>query len=405
MNENDYKTDKHERELADALAKTLRGVTPKRDLWPGIKAGALLPQPRRRKLYWHPADLLPTSIRRATGWLAKATEIPRGVPRRWTVPALGSAVLILFLLLTLPLGQAALARHGADYWYAGGGPPSENDASSYAGFFEREGVNPLVDTGHNIRCAFGVSVDTASYEAARRSILGGQLPAPESVQVESFVNSFAHGYEPPAPGAGEDAFAIYAEGAPSPFGGDGSWLIRAGLQGRLSETGEREVIAVNVQTRVEFNPAVVSRYRQLGYDYDRVTKTTEALVGNQVLSGHSVVALYEVEFHDGAEGRAATVFARYEDPDTGEVRESTREILRSEFSMDAEEASPRFQLDAAAAEYAEILRGSYWARGSSLAAVRELTQRLSKLLPDDPNVAEFASLVARSEPLGRNLGT
>ena len=399
MNEKDYKTNMSERELAEALAQTLRGVTPKRDLWPNIKAGALLPQPWYRKLYRFFAGLLPQHSCYADGWFAKAVESLRGTPRRWMVPALGSTVLILFLLLTMPFGQAALARHGSDYWYAGGGPPSENAASSYAGFFEREGVNPLVDTGHNIRCAFGVSVDTASYEAARRSILGGQLPAPESVQVEAFVNSFAHGYEPPAPGTGEDAFAIYVEGAPSPFGGKDRWLIRAGLQGRVSETGGAEVIARNVETRVEFNPAVVSRYRQLGYNYDRVTETTEALVGNEVVAGHSVVALYEVEFHDGAEGRAATVFARYENPDTGEVRESTREILRNEFSADLEEASPRFQLDAATAEYAEVLRGNYWARGSSLAAVRELTQQVRRLLPDDPDVAEFASLVTQSEQI------
>jgi hypothetical protein len=57
------------------------------------------------------------------------------------------------------------------------------------------------------------------------------------------------------------------------------------------------------------------------------------------------------------------------------------------------EADPHFQWAVIVAEYAEILRGSYWAEGSSLYNVLEESQRVSELLPRDPDVREFVDLV------------
>ena len=65
--------------------------------------------------------------------------------------------------------------------------------------------------------------------------------------------------------------------------------------------------------------------------------------------------------------------------------------------MRIEDALPRFQLDVAVAEYAEVLRGSYWAQDSSLEDVLTLSQRVGALLPNDHDVAEFVDLVTRAE--------
>ena len=271
-----------------------------------------------------------------------------------------------------------------------------SSSPSYDAFFQREGVNPFVDTAHNTICRFAVDAGTASYIAAQRLVMDGHLPDPDSVRVEEFINYFGQGFEPPA----EDAFAIHIEGAPSPFGRENQWLIRVGLQGRVTEAEERQVIARSVEAWLKFNPKVVSSYRQLGYEYRRVSYDDiliSTMVAGEVAAGHSVAALYEVEFHQGAEGHAATAHIRYEDPDTGDVRETSREFYKSEFSTALEEASPRFLRDAAVAEYAEVLRGSYWARGSRLETVRRLAQRVSRLLPDDPDVAEFVDLVTQAE--------
>ena len=47
-------------------------------------------------------------------------------------------------------------------------------------------------------------------------------------------------------------------------------------------------------------------------------------------AGHAVTALYEVKLHQGAEGHLATVHLRYEDPDSGDVTEISREFHTGE---------------------------------------------------------------------------
>ena len=110
-----------------------------------------------------------------------------------------------------------------------------------------------------------------------------------------------------------------------------------------------------------------------------------------------MTALYEVKLHEDADGVLGRVYLRYEDPDSGEVSEIDHEFQRSELALEFGESSPRFQMSAVVAEYAEILRESYWAQGSSLERVLAEAIRVQRLLPSDEDVAEFASLVSRAE--------
>jgi hypothetical protein len=68
-----------------------------------------------------------------------------------------------------------------------------------------------------------------------------------------------------------------------------------------------------------------------------------------------------------------------------------------------EDASPRYQLAVVVAQYAELLRHSPWAAGTSASQLVEQAYRLSSGLWDDPEVAEFASLVSRASQI-RALG-
>ena len=173
-------------------------------------------------------------------------------------------------------------------------------------------------------------------------------------------------------------------------------------------TGTLQVIARDAKIQVDFSPEVVSRYRLLGYENRAVADEdfrNDAVDAGEVGAGHSVTALYEIKFlkgTDGAEamGRALTVHVRYEDPDTGDVQEVVREFWRDDFRASFEQASARFQLAAAVAEYAEILRESYWAQDNSLESVLSLVQRTGAALADDPDVAEFVWLVSRASQLG-----
>ena len=139
-------------------------------------------------------------------------------------------------------------------------------------------------------------------------------------------------------------------------------------------TGTLQVIAKDAKIQVEFNPKVVSRFRLLGYENRRLAHEdfrNDTVDAGEVGSGHSVTALYEVKLHPAAIGSLATVFIRHEDPGTSEVMEVQESIATANLRETFGEASSAFQLAASVAEFAELLRGSYWAEKGSFAAVKE----------------------------------
>ena len=388
-----------EQQITAALKEKLDGVAPRQDLWPLIQAELLRRQQKHRK-WWQIPPFGPLVM---LGGYVQSLRLTR--------VSLGSAALALlaaWLVLLPPWAnpsQDALARNARDYWYdKASGPVAESGAVTYAAFFHNTGDNPIINTAHNNFCSFSVDVDTMSYAQARDLVINARsLPDPGSVRLEGFINSFGHGYQPPT----EGPFAIYIEGAPSPFGGENQWLLRIGLQARTTgtmesapnSTGLPPVIARNVKAQVEFDPAVVISYRQLGYEYQRVPYDdflTINMVASEIRAGHSVTALFEVSLREGAQGRAATVHTEYQDLDTDDAKELIREFNTTEFGANLEDTTPYFQRDAVVAQYAEVLRESHWAQGSSLEEMQVLVQKVKALFPGDRLVAEFAELVKQS---------
>ncbi len=469
---------------------------------------------------------------------------------------------------------------GGEGFNAIGGSSTVNDEAYDLTFFQHYGVNPFIDTEDDRFSTFAIDVDTASYSVMRRFVLDGNVPDPDSVRVEEYVNYFDQGYAPPE----DRAFAIHVDGGPSPFGGNNHWLMRVGLQGKTITAEERkhatlvfaidvsgsmeredrletvkkalrllvsqlrqddevgivtyndnarvllnptsgrnkrqitkaidrlypggstyledglrtayrmaaehmrpgritrvlllsdgvgnvgntsaesilgqarhyvdagitlttvgfgmgnyndilleqlandgngnyhyvdsleeahgifvedlsgtlQVIAKDTKVQVEFNPNLVSRYRLLGYENRRVADQdfrNNTIDAGEVGAGHSVTALYELKLNDGARGKLGTVFVRYEDPNDPVIVELERSLSRSELAGDFEDTSPRFQLSAVVAEYAEILRGSYWAQEGNLGDVGAHASRVKRLLRDDPDVAELADLVYIADAL------
>ena len=169
-------------------------------------------------------------------------------------------------------------------------------------------------------------------------------------------------------------------------------------------TGTLLTIAKDAKIQVEFNENVVERYRLLGYenrvvaDEDFRNDTVDA---GEIGAGHSVTALYEIKLADDVnpDDVAMTVRVRYEDPDTAEVTELEQGITPGRFAASFTDTSPRFQLDAVVAEYAEILGDSYWAQKGDLANVALEAQRIAEYMPHDDDVQEFARLVWRAAGL------
>ena len=176
-------------------------------------------------------------------------------------------------------------------------------------------------------------------------------------------------------------------------------------------TGTLQVIAKDAKIQVDFDPEVISRYRLLGYENRDVADEdfrNDDVDAGEVGAGHSVTALYEVKFQRGIEfddslRRALAVHVRYQDPDAGSVVEVAREFWADEFDSDWKHSSPSFLLVAAVAEYAEILRGSYWAKESSLDDVLALARLAGGELEEDrairADVDEFLWLVEQADRL------
>ena len=144
-------------------------------------------------------------------------------------------------------------------------------------------------------------------------------------------------------------------------------------------TGTLQVIAKDAKIQVEFNPETVSRFRLLGYENRRLAHEdfrNDAVDAGEVGAGHSVTALYEIKLRENAVGKLATVSIRHEDPDTGHVTEVNQSIATDALKGSFEESTPTFQLAASVAEFAEILRGSFWAQEGSLEVVRETLERI-----------------------------
>jgi Ca-activated chloride channel family protein len=164
-------------------------------------------------------------------------------------------------------------------------------------------------------------------------------------------------------------------------------------------TSTLQAIAMDAKVQVDFNADVVARYRLVGFENRAIADEDfrdDTVDAGEVGAGHSVTALYEIKLHPDAAGPIATVFLRWQDPDSGEVTELDQDFTSDEIAASFTAASPYFQWAVVVAEYAEVLRGSYWAQDSTLAGVLEEAERVAELLPGDPDVSELVELVRQA---------
>jgi Ca-activated chloride channel family protein len=171
-------------------------------------------------------------------------------------------------------------------------------------------------------------------------------------------------------------------------------------------TGTLQVIARDVKVQVDFNPEVVRSYRLIGYENRDVPDDKfrdDKYDGGEIGAGHSVTALYELKLWPDKEGVVATTYVRYKHPDTGEVNEFKSPIAVEDFDESFDVSSSEFQLAATVAEFAEILRKSYWAKGATLDRVLERARRLSREFEGDGDVIELVDLISRAERLMKNV--
>ena len=165
-------------------------------------------------------------------------------------------------------------------------------------------------------------------------------------------------------------------------------------------------IAKDAKIQVEFNPAVVETYRLIGYENRDVADAdfrNDTVDAGEIGAGHSVTALYEIrlaEDVDSAE-EALTVRVRYQDVESGEVIEAARAIRPNEFATRYDDSSTSFQLAAIVAEFGELTKDSYWARGGSFDTIWQDAAQLAIQFPRDRDVQQFVDLVESAAAYAR----
>jgi|GEM_PF-1394079 len=140
--------------------------------------------------------------------------------------------------------------------------------------------------------------------------------------------------------------------------------------------GTLETIAQDVKIQVEWNPAMVARYRLVGYENRDIADQdfrNDKKDAGEIGAGHAVTALYELELTSSSPSEAlGTVRIRAKKPRGTRAEEMDVAISASAIKERPGDLDHDAQTAAATALAAEILRGSPYAEGRTLAEAASL---------------------------------
>jgi Ca-activated chloride channel family protein len=177
-------------------------------------------------------------------------------------------------------------------------------------------------------------------------------------------------------------------------------------------------IAKDVKIQMEFNPAVVTEYRLIGYE-DRALRredfNNDKIDAGEIGAGHNVTALYELtlagsggEANDplrygksaiqsGLSNEVGLLRLRYKQPDA-----QTSKLIETplQLSQISPNASPRLRFAASVAAFADELRGGKHLNGFSWDAIGKLARGTGGVDRWGYR-AEFEQLVERASSMDR----
>jgi len=270
-----------------------------------------------------------------------------------------------------------------------------------------------------------------SYAIVQRFINDGLLPPRDSVRIEEMINYFTYNYPRPKP---DELFSIDVEVAGCPWA-DSHRLVRIGFRGReiadpvvkkdvaQQIDGTSVTIAREVKIQVEFNSAMVTSHRLMGYDKRMLRKdfNNDEIDAGEIAGGHMVTALYEVVPVGGAispsvppvdplkysvppenarsnSSEMLTVKLRYKKPESDKSELLERAVVDD--GKQFANASADFKFAAAVAEFGMLLRDSEFKGSGTLGAVLQWAQE-AKSADTNGYRAGFLELVRKAQVLKR----
>lgn len=106
--------------------------------------------------------------------------------------------------------------------------PVDDQISQNREEYQKQIENKFIQSLKEPLSTFSIDVDNASYSNARRFIQSGQLPNPDAVRIEEFINYFDYDYEKPT---GKHPFSVSTEISTAPWN-EKHKLVHVGIQGK-----------------------------------------------------------------------------------------------------------------------------------------------------------------------------
>lgn len=163
--------------------------------------------------------------------------------------------------------------------------------------------------------------------------------------------------------------------------------------------GTLQVVAKDVKFQVEFDPEQVLEYRLIGYENRDIADKdfrNDKVDAGEVGAGHRVTALFEVRLNQTEPSSFATVRIRHKAPEAEVATEQAFPIAVSKVHTRVGDASKDFQFAVAVAGFAEILRGSKYAKALSLDLIQEVAE---SSMGTHKSRKEFVNLVKKARRL------
>ncbi|TXS40453.1 VWA domain-containing protein [Streptomyces sp. uw30] len=167
-----------------------------------------------------------------------------------------------------------------------------------------------------------------------------------------------------------------------------------------------DLTARDAKAQIAFDPATVSDFRLIGYDNRQVADEDfrdDSVDGGETGPGHTVTALYAVHTRPGTEGHLATASVRWLDPDSRAPHEESGRVETGALQDSVWSASPRFQVTATAAYFADALRlgDDRWSALPAAPSLHDLEEHAEDLAreTEDGEVSQLAETIGRARGL------
>ena len=184
---------------------------------------------------------------------------------------------------------------------------------------------------------------------------------------------------------------------------DEAWRLLGG-----DVTSFVSMAARDAKVQVIFNPDTVAAYRLIGFENRDVADRdfrNDTVDAGEVAIGQSATALYELTLVDPdsrsrrSNETLAKVTLRYERPASERITEQSATIRTRDAHRSFDDADRHFRLAAVAAEFAEVLRQSWFVDDPSMRQLHREAEAVARDFRGDGDVAELARLIATAQRL------